>query len=90
MDISRVIKSDTGIEVMIYNSSAGGQAPVHGAYLANQKGFKWVPWSWNAKGESFPLRVHSLDITQAIAAEEVVVNAIQVNEEKGEEQVIIA
>lgn len=71
------IKSDAGIEVIVYNPAAGGQAPIHGAYFADQKGFKWVPWSWDAKGKSFPLRIHNLDITLAIAA-----NEIQVNQEE--------
>lgn len=79
MEISRV-KTDTGIEVIIYNSAAGGAAPIHGAYLANQRGFKWVPWSWNFRGESFPLRIHDLDITLAIANEEV--NVTDPEEEK--------
>lgn len=70
------IKSDTGIEVIIYNSGAGGRAPIHGAYLANQQGFKWIPWSWNEKGESFPLRVHSLDISLALASGEITVEEI--------------
>lgn len=76
------IKSDAGIEVIIYNASAGGQAPIHGAYFADQKGFKWVPWSWDAKGKSFPLRVHNLDISLAVAAGEITVNEIQVNQEE--------
>ena len=79
------IKTDSCIEVIVYNSSAGGRAPVHGAYLANQEGFKWIPWSWNEKGESFPLRIHSLDITLSVASGE-----IQINSEEGPQDTLVA
>ena len=52
----------TGRRVIIYNISAGGDRPIHGAYLADKTTDEWIQCSWGANGRFRENARTSLDI----------------------------
>ena len=48
-----------GTDVILYNNVAGGDYPIHGAYLADDE---WIIAAWTAQGRKFKDAQHELDL----------------------------
>lgn len=59
------IKSDGGVDVIIYTTQAGGDRPIHGAFWAGEK-WGWIPTSWTIEGQYAASFQSNLDIKMAI------------------------
>ena len=52
----------SGTSVIIYTMTAGGDRPIHGAYLGDSKQNVWIPCAWTSSGKLQEGRRSSLDI----------------------------
>lgn len=53
----------TGTQVLIYNIYGGGEYPVHGAYLAEDKEEQeWIPAAWTLDGKKHKGVASDLDL----------------------------
>ena len=48
-----------GTDVILYNNEAGGEYPIHGAYLADEE---WIIAAWTIRGRKFKDVQHEMDL----------------------------
>ena len=59
------IKTDGGLDAIVYTTAAGGSQTIHGAYLYDGT-HNWMPVAWDNAGRRTKLGASALDITKAI------------------------